>query len=186
MHRICPVIAVCAWLMTSPAWAQAVDRHGAPFRLWDFAAGGGLHFEDASTIDGTNHEFGSWRGTGAVGLQGGRYWTSHLKTEAGVVYATTDVERLRAPLPVRRRTDRDRVVAPNAGGLRHRLHPRRRHLPDSAARGATHHPAGASVRGCGFKSYLTERSFVRSELSAAFGSRGLAQLSIGLGFGVDF
>jgi hypothetical protein len=210
--------------MTSPAWAQAVDRHGVPFRLWDFDAGGGLHFEDESSIDGTHHEFGSWRGTGAVGLQGGRYWTSHVKTEAGLLYATPDVDYGGEP-----------VLLPDAttGFVTYRVRTRVTHLSGAFTyqffENVFAHPyvsAGARIgigsshrtregyatgytRGivtypiqpieqrrtivqarpfaaAGFKSYLTERSFVRSELSAAFGRRGLAQLSIGLGFGVDF
>jgi hypothetical protein len=225
MHRICPAVAACAWLMTSPAYAQAVDRNGVPFRLWDVAAGGGLHFEDSSAIDGHRREFGSWRGTGAVGWQGGRYWTSHLKTEAGVLYAAPDDAFGAEP-----------VVAPDGamGFLTYHVHTRMTHLNgaftyqffenvfahpyvSAGARigvGSSHltresyyatsYPRGVVTSpippreerrtilqarpfaSAGFKSYFTERSFLRSELSAAFGSRGLAQLSIGLGFGVDF
>jgi hypothetical protein len=38
----------------------------------------------------------------------------------------------------------------------------------------------------GFKSYFSERTFLRSELSTAYTRRGLSQLTLGLGFGVDF
>src|SRR5262249_15204821 len=90
MHQICPATALAVWLMTSPVWAQAVDRNGVPFRRWDFNAGIALHFEDAAQIVNRDREFGSWRGAGAFALQGGRYWTSHLKTEAGVLHAPPD------------------------------------------------------------------------------------------------
>ena len=36
----------------------------------------------------------------------------------------------------------------------------------------------------GFKSYFNERAFLRSDMSAAFDSRGLEHLSIALGFGL--
>jgi hypothetical protein len=38
----------------------------------------------------------------------------------------------------------------------------------------------------GFKSYFDERAFIRSELSSAFGPHGLSQVTVRLGFGVDF
>lgn len=38
----------------------------------------------------------------------------------------------------------------------------------------------------GFKSYFNERTFVRSELPAAIGSRGVSDVTLGLGFGTDF
>jgi hypothetical protein len=38
----------------------------------------------------------------------------------------------------------------------------------------------------GFKSYFNERSYIRSELSTAFSTRGVSQVTLRLGFGVDF
>jgi hypothetical protein len=38
----------------------------------------------------------------------------------------------------------------------------------------------------GFKSYFDERSFIRSEMSTSYNSRGLNQLTLRVGFGVDF
>jgi hypothetical protein len=38
----------------------------------------------------------------------------------------------------------------------------------------------------GFKSYFDERSFIRSEMSTAYNGRGINQLTLRVGFGVDF
>ena len=224
MNRICPAVAVAAWLMTSPVWAQAVDGDGVPFRLWDFNMGVALHFEDAAAIADRNGESGSWRGTGAFELQGGRYWTSHLKTEAGVLHAPADENYGGDPVPLsggttgfalyRERTQVTHVSGAatyqffenvfahpyvSAGvrvgvGSSHRT---RDAFATVYSRGAASYPIPAlderrtivqlrPFAAAGFKSYFTERTFVRSELAAAFGSRGVTQLSLGLGFGVDF
>jgi hypothetical protein len=224
MNRICPALAVAAWLIALPAGAQAIDGNGVPFRLWDFNAGAGLHFEDVGDAVEVDEEYGSWRGTGALGLQVGRYWTSHLKTEAALLYvpASDDFGGDPVPLPggltgfatFRVRTQLTHL----SGALTYQFfenvfaHP----YVSAGARigiGSTHrsrdvfatvytrgvvnfpippideHRTIVQVRpfaAAGFKSYFTERTFVRSELSTAFSSRGLTQLSLGLGFGVDF
>jgi hypothetical protein len=224
MNRICPAVWVTVCLTTSPAWAQTIDANGVPFRPWDFNTAFALHFEDASAIDGANREFGSWRGTGAIGLQGGRYWTSHLKTEAGVLYVAPDEDYGGEPVPLpggvtgfatyRVRTHMTYV----SGALTYQFfenvfahpyvsagarigigssHRTREGFATAYTRGVVTYPIAplderrsvAQVRpfgAAGFKSYFTERTFVRSELSAAFSGDGLSQLSVGLGFGVDF
>jgi hypothetical protein len=224
MNRICPAVAVAVWLMTSPVRAQPADGNGVPFYLWDFNIGVALHFEDAAAIEDRNREFDTWRGTAAFELQGGRYWTSHLKTEAGVLYAVPDENYGGDPIPLpdgmtgfalyRERTQVTHV----SGSLTFRFienvfahpyvsagarvgvgtsHRTRDGFATVYTRGAASYPIPAlderrvilQVRpfaAAGFKSYFTERTFVRSELAAAFGSRGVRQLSLGLGFGVDF
>jgi hypothetical protein len=224
MNRTCPAVAVAVWLMTSPAWAQAVDGNGVPFRLWDFNTGVALHFENAAEIENRDREFGSWRGIGAFELQGGRYWTSHLKTEAGVLYAAPDENYGGDPVAVpggmtafalyRVRTQ----VTHASGSLSYQFfenvfahpyvsagarvavgssHKIRDGFATLYTRGVATYPIPPldedrtilQVRpfaAAGFKSYFTERTFVRSELSAAFGSHGPTQVSLGLGFGVDF
>jgi len=223
MNRICPAVAVAMCLFTAPAWAQAVDGHGVPFRLWDFNTGVALHFENAAAIGTRGGEFGSWRGTAAFQLQGGRYWTNHLKTEAGVLYAAPDENYGGDPVP---------LPAGMIGFALYRVHTQVAHVSGSLTyqfyENVFAHPyvsAGARVTAgssqktrdgfatvytrapvaypipplderrtilqvrpyaaAGFKSYFTERTFVRSELSTAFGP-GPIQISLGLGFGVDF
>jgi hypothetical protein len=224
MKRICPAVAVAVSLMTSRAWAQEVDGSGVPFRRWDFNIGVALHFEDAAAIENRDPEFGSWRGTGAFVLQGGRHWTSHLKTEVGVLHSAPDESYGgdQVPLPggmtgfafYRDRAHLTHVSGSltyqffenvfahpyvSAGarvglGSSHRI---RDGFATLNTRGAVSYPIPAlderrtilqlrPFAAAGFKSYFTERTFVRSELTTAFGSRGVTQLSIGLGFGVDF
>jgi hypothetical protein len=73
-------------LAASPAWPQAIDRNGVPFRSWDFDASVGLHASDAvDSGDDGNLFVESWSATTAVSGGVGRYWTSHWKTEVGVV-----------------------------------------------------------------------------------------------------
>jgi hypothetical protein len=81
----CGIVAVIL-LAASPAWPQAIDRGGVPFRQWDFDASVGLHLSDAiDSGEAGNLSVDSWSGTAAVSGGIGRYWTSHWKTEVGVV-----------------------------------------------------------------------------------------------------
>jgi hypothetical protein len=90
MTRIHLAAAVLT-LVASPVCAQAVDGGGVPFRLWDVSAGVGLHFErDRGTYAAAGDQYERWRATGAVAAQTGRYWTSHVKTEIGVLHLGTD------------------------------------------------------------------------------------------------
>jgi hypothetical protein len=81
-------IVVGMLLTASPAWPQAIDGDRVPFRDWDFDASVGLHSSDAvdSGDPAGNLSVNSWRPTIAVSGGVGRYWTSHLKTEVGVVH----------------------------------------------------------------------------------------------------
>ena len=68
--------------------AQKVDGKGAPYRKWDVQAGVGFHVsvKEDRTI-GTDHSwYGAWLPAASGTLEVGRYWTSHLKTEMGVVF----------------------------------------------------------------------------------------------------
>jgi hypothetical protein len=78
-------IVVGMLLTASPAWPQAIDGDGVPFRDWDFDASVGLHSSDAIDSGDLDLFVDSWRSTIAVSGGVGRYWTSHLKTEVGVV-----------------------------------------------------------------------------------------------------
>lgn len=224
MNRICPALAVAGWLIACKAGAQAVDRNGVPFRVWDFNAGAGLHFEDVADAVEVNEAYGAWRGVGAIGLQGGRYRTSHLKTEASLLYVPANDDFGGDPVPrpgnvtafasyrVRTRLTHlsgaltyqffENVFAHpyvSAGarigvGSTHRS---RDGFATVHTRGIVNYPIPPiderrpivqvrPIAAAGFKSYLTERTFVRSEMSTAFSGRGLTQLSLGFGFGVDF
>ena len=75
-------------LTAASASAQKVDGKGAPYRKWDVQAGVGFHVsvKEDRTI-GTDHSwYGGWLPAAAGTLEVGRYWTSHLKTEMGVVF----------------------------------------------------------------------------------------------------
>jgi len=227
MNRICPALAVAAWLIAWPAAAQAIDGNGVPFRLWDFNAGAGLHFEDVGDTVEINEEYGAGRGTGGLGLQVGRYWRSHLKPEGSLLYVPAYDDFGPEPVPLsggltgyalsRVRTQLTHLSGAvtyqffenvfahpylSAGarvgiGSTHRSRDGFAPVYNVYTRQNVNYPiapiderrAIVQVRpfaAAGFKSYFTERTFVRSELSTAFSSRGLTQLSIGLGFGVDF
>jgi hypothetical protein len=86
MNRFCVAFALAACVIASPVRAQSIDHNGVPFRLWDFTTGVGLHFEDRADTFDVDETYGSWDGSSAFGVQAGRYWTSHLKTEAGFLY----------------------------------------------------------------------------------------------------
>lgn len=76
-----------ALLIASDALAQQVDSRGIPYRPWDLNASVGLHISDtrdAGAPDNGGFDEGT-NGTGAFGLDVGRYWNSHLKTEVGVM-----------------------------------------------------------------------------------------------------
>ena len=69
----------------------AVDGGGHPYRRWDVAVSAGLHVDrEVDLIRDPNPVFydNDWRP--GLGLQAdvGRYWTSHLKTEASFAYLT--------------------------------------------------------------------------------------------------
>src|SRR3954465_15785783 len=86
MNRFWAPLGLGSFAMASPVGAQSIDHNGVPFRLWDFTTGVGLHFEDRDGTFDVDEAYGSWAGTGAFGVQAGRYWTSRLKTEAGFLY----------------------------------------------------------------------------------------------------
>jgi hypothetical protein len=72
-------------LWTSPAAAQRVDRSGVPYRPWDIHGAVGFHTSDRSDGADRTEPFGdNWQPAWSVSFDVGHYWTSHLKTEAGL------------------------------------------------------------------------------------------------------
>lgn len=108
-YRIVQAMALVAGLSVSPVFAQngggsqqppgtppagvSVDSAGVPYRSWDLAVSAGLHvdreMEDVRDAQ-PNYPYNDyWDGGVGVQLDVGRYWTSHLKTEASVAYLTS-------------------------------------------------------------------------------------------------
>lgn len=78
------VVAVGGLLIASTAGAQVMDGRGNPYRQWDVAVGGTLHFDRERPSDRVNvYDVynDSWRAGVAVQVDAGRYWNSHFKTE---------------------------------------------------------------------------------------------------------
>lgn len=88
------------------AWPQpgiAVDGSGVPFRRWDVAVSAGLHVGRDDMTDRPNTPFDDdddWRLGLGVQADIGRYWTSHLKTEASYAYLTSHDVYASEPVPV--------------------------------------------------------------------------------------
>lgn len=82
------IIAVGGLLVASTAGAQVVDGRGNPYRQWDIAVGGSLHFD--REVDRTRPDpWGrDWEGGVAVQVDAGRYLTSHVKTEVSFAALT--------------------------------------------------------------------------------------------------
>jgi hypothetical protein len=88
-------------LAASPASPQSIDGDGVPFRHWDFDASVGLHISDAIDSGEAGNLFvESWSATAAVSGGVGRYWTSHWKTEVGVVNYPRDNGFGQEPVPL--------------------------------------------------------------------------------------
>jgi hypothetical protein len=86
MRLIVPALAAGMLLAADPVHAQRTDARGVPFYPWDANASIGLHLStarDAGDLEPDTYDR-DMEGTGAFGLDVGRYWTSHLKTEFGV------------------------------------------------------------------------------------------------------
>lgn len=78
--------AVLVLLWTSRGFAQQIDGAGVPFRTWDANTSVGLHVTepvDAGAPHPVDVNYGK-DATAGFGIDIGRYWTSHLKTEAGI------------------------------------------------------------------------------------------------------
>lgn len=77
------------------AWQQpgiVVDGRGVPYRRWDVAVSAGLHVGRDDVTDRPNTPFDDgddWRPGLGIHTDVGRYWTSHLKTEASYAYLTS-------------------------------------------------------------------------------------------------
>jgi hypothetical protein len=68
-------------LTASSASAQVIDARGVPYRQWDFAASVGV----LTSLEAGDFltERDDWSATWTVEGDIGRFWTSHVKTEAG-------------------------------------------------------------------------------------------------------
>ena len=97
--RMVGAAAVC-WLVAGSASAQLTDGQGIPYRPWDVQ--GGVSFHVSSKADGSvaNGSYEQWQPAFATTLEVGRYWTSHLKTELGVVYLTSHQDGGQEPVTV--------------------------------------------------------------------------------------
>jgi hypothetical protein len=75
-------------LCVSPASAQKVDRQGVPYRAWDLNAAVGFLSSEQSDLGAPRSEWGDddWEPAWLVSFDLGRYWSSHLKTEAGLAH----------------------------------------------------------------------------------------------------
>lgn len=78
-------MALALLMVGSEASAQPVDRHGAPYRTWDVAVGGGVH--GMSGDDMVPRSEPGWDSSGGPSwlwsVTVGRNWTGHFKTELG-------------------------------------------------------------------------------------------------------
>lgn len=82
------IVAVGGLLVASTTGAQVVDGRGNPYRQWDVAVGGTIHF-DREVASNPADVYGSdWDGGVAVQVDAGRYWNSHLKTEVSFTALT--------------------------------------------------------------------------------------------------
>ena len=81
-------VAICCLVVLScshTAFAQAVTVSPPDPRRWDVAGSVGWL---AGNKSGIAEEWNDWYDTFATSLEVGRYWTPHVKTEAGVMFTT--------------------------------------------------------------------------------------------------
>ncbi|MGC4081187.1 MAG: hypothetical protein QM736_03490 [Vicinamibacterales bacterium] len=96
-------LALAVIVLTSgAASAQTVDSSGVPYRSWDIAFGGGFYsLRDAdgglATADTWND---GWQPSFTASVDVGRYWTSHLKTEAGITLLQHEYDVASQPIDV--------------------------------------------------------------------------------------
>ena len=83
--RVVGAAALC-WLVAGSASAQLVDGKGVPYRPWDVQGGVSLHVSTKDDGSVANGSYEQWTPAFTGTLDVGRYWTSHLKTELGVVF----------------------------------------------------------------------------------------------------
>jgi len=84
--RLMASVVLMGLVGSTGAAAQQVDGGGVPFRPWDVNTSIGLHVtdpRDAGDPDRDDFDTGM-DATAAYGIEVGRYWTSHFKTEAGI------------------------------------------------------------------------------------------------------
>jgi hypothetical protein len=87
MRQIVTTLAALL-LVASPALAQKVDRNGVPYREWDVDLGIGFHSLTGADGDVGDEAFedDNWNPSWVGSLGAGHYWTSHVKTEAGITF----------------------------------------------------------------------------------------------------
>ena len=86
--RVLGAAAVC-WLIAGSASAQLIDGKGVAYRRWDVQGGVSLHVSTRADGSVANGSYAQWEPAFAGTLEVGRYWTSHLETELGVVFLTS-------------------------------------------------------------------------------------------------
>jgi hypothetical protein len=221
------IAALMLHVAASPLAAQQVDARGVPFRPWDAHAGVGLHFLDRldGAATGPVDSYEDWQPSGAFTIDVGRYWTSHIKTEAGVSFLTlrdaggqetlalasgqsafaywaSDVRQTQLVVSSTYQFLDNAFAHPYiAGGARIGFlstHSERQpfaYAYSGGIPGPISIPAlsedSTAIRvrpflAFGSKAYFSERTFVRPEVAVAFNRRGLSQLGLRIGFGVDF
>ena len=93
------LVSVTALLFARTVAAQSVSLTPSDPQRWDTSVSIGWLTGDKSDL--TSDEWNDWYDTFATSLEVGRYWTAHLKTEAGVTFTNEgDVyaqERLTVP-----------------------------------------------------------------------------------------
>jgi hypothetical protein len=190
-----PLFLITVFAFIFPAAADAQTR------AWDLSADAGWLSSNKSDIA---PDWDNWyeEGVGAASL--GRYWTDHLKTEirgsfsgAGQVYEEQPVRTPAQPLPIFRLRQHTFQKAALSGGVHYQFfdnqwfHPQ---LGTGLELERESHRVDASpdvnwrvrpfVTG-GFKWYVTDRGFVRSDLRVALEPARASHLTWTAGAGVD-
>jgi hypothetical protein len=217
-------VASCLVLLCiDGAFAQAVSLAPSERAAWDVSGTLGWFSGNKS---GVAEEWNDWYDTFAASVDVGRYWTPHLKTEAGATFTTagTVYSHVEVPLPSQpfpifiQREHHFRLNAVNLAAAYQFLdnqwvHPfaqagvqlgwehEERLAPEFLGRGVDPRnpiPAPLVTReegstfgvrpfaGVGAKFYVSERGFVRSDVTLGWNRHGIAHAHWRAGFGIDF
>ena len=83
------VVLTLLSLSASPSFAQRVDGRGVPYREWNVDGGFGFVVADRDEVAAADANYDEWGGNWIGDVEVGRYWSSHLKTSAGLSRGTT-------------------------------------------------------------------------------------------------